>query len=209
MQKDYYHILQVPPSASHEDIKRAFRRLALKYHPDVLAGGHEDDTAFTEIYEAYHVLSDPILSREYRQKMRKQPGRPVPLSAAEILGLSAVLREKTAKADPYRIDRDMVRFEILYLLTAKNLKLLSIGDDLRTTDQFIRNVCDTALILSFPVVREIAHILRRIEPLGDAAKSSIEDLLRQSERNYYWNRYKVILALGVALAVCLFIYFSK
>lgn len=55
MAKDYYQILGVPRDASEEEIKKAYRRLAHKYHPDK-AGG--DEAKFKEINEAYQVLSD-------------------------------------------------------------------------------------------------------------------------------------------------------
>ncbi|MDT7868308.1 MAG: DnaJ domain-containing protein [Candidatus Pacebacteria bacterium] len=60
--KDYYEILGVPENASEEEIKRAFRELAKKYHPDVPGG---DAEKFKEILEAYRVLSDPKLRKEY------------------------------------------------------------------------------------------------------------------------------------------------
>jgi DnaJ-class molecular chaperone with C-terminal Zn finger domain len=55
--KDYYAILGVPRDASAEDIKRAYRRLARKYHPDV-NGDAEAHDRFQEINAAYEVLSD-------------------------------------------------------------------------------------------------------------------------------------------------------
>ncbi|MGH7352559.1 MAG: DnaJ domain-containing protein, partial [Candidatus Methylomirabilales bacterium] len=65
MSRDYYQILGVSTSASPEEIKKAYRRLALKFHPDK----NPDDPAvaeqFTEINEAYEVLSNPERRREY------------------------------------------------------------------------------------------------------------------------------------------------
>lgn len=57
--KDYYAILGVPRNATFEEIKRAYRRLALQYHPDRNPGNKEAEEKFKEISEAYEVLSDP------------------------------------------------------------------------------------------------------------------------------------------------------
>ena len=61
MAKDYYNVLGVDKKASGEDIKKAFRKLAQKYHPD--KGG--DEKRFKEITEAYAVLADEKRRREY------------------------------------------------------------------------------------------------------------------------------------------------
>ena len=63
--KDYYKVLGVSKSASAEDIKKAFRRLARKYHPDVNPGDKKSEEKFKEINEAYEVLSDADKRRKY------------------------------------------------------------------------------------------------------------------------------------------------
>lgn len=63
--RDYYEVLGVPRNASQEEIKQAFRRLALKYHPDRNPGDKEAEERFKEINEAYQVLSDPEKRARY------------------------------------------------------------------------------------------------------------------------------------------------
>ncbi len=64
-QKDYYKILGVSKDASPEEIKKAFRKLAIKYHPDKNKGNKEAEERFKEINEAYAVLSDPEKRKQY------------------------------------------------------------------------------------------------------------------------------------------------
>ncbi len=63
--KDYYKALGVARGASADEIKKAFRKLARKYHPDVNPGDKKAEEKFKEINEAYEVLSDPDKRHKY------------------------------------------------------------------------------------------------------------------------------------------------
>ncbi|MCX7951121.1 MAG: molecular chaperone DnaJ [Clostridiales bacterium] len=67
MAKDYYKILGIEKNATDDEIKSAFRKLALKYHPDRNPGNKEAEEKFKEINEAYQVLSDPQKKAQYDQ----------------------------------------------------------------------------------------------------------------------------------------------
>ncbi|MGC4034336.1 MAG: J domain-containing protein [Chitinophagaceae bacterium] len=63
--RDYYQILGVDKKASQDDIKKAFRKLAVKYHPDKNQGDKEAEAKFKQINEANEVLSDPEKRKKY------------------------------------------------------------------------------------------------------------------------------------------------
>lgn len=65
--RDYYEVLGVEKSADAEEIKRAYRRLAMKYHPDRNPGDAEAEAKFKEAAEAYEVLSDQAKKQRYDQ----------------------------------------------------------------------------------------------------------------------------------------------
>jgi len=65
--KDYYEILGISRNATEEDVKKAYRNLARKYHPDLHPGNKEIEARFKEINEAYEVLKDPKKREQYNR----------------------------------------------------------------------------------------------------------------------------------------------
>jgi len=65
MSNDYYNVLWVNKNSSSEDIKKAYRKLAMKYHPDRNKWNNESETKFKEINQAYETLSDPSKKKQY------------------------------------------------------------------------------------------------------------------------------------------------
>src|SRR5699024_2217364 len=65
--RDFYDILEVPKSASADEIKKAYRKKAIQYHPDKNKGDKESEEKFKEAAEAYEVLSDENKRARYDQ----------------------------------------------------------------------------------------------------------------------------------------------
>ena len=65
--RDYYEVLEISKSASPDEIKKAYRKMAIKYHPDKNPGDNEAEEKFKEAAEAYEVLSDDNKKARYDQ----------------------------------------------------------------------------------------------------------------------------------------------
>src|SRR5579871_6627350 len=91
-QKDYYKALGVPKTATAAEIKKSYRELARKYHPDANKGSADAEERFKEITEAYNVLSDEKQRKEYDEGrsmfggFRTPTGRPGPGGTSFDLG---------------------------------------------------------------------------------------------------------------------------
>lgn len=82
-QPDYYRTLGLTPSATPEEIRRAYRRLALEWHPDRNPGRRDAEERFKEISEAYAVLIDPAKRTQY-DRLREGAGGPAPYRREEL-----------------------------------------------------------------------------------------------------------------------------
>jgi DnaJ-class molecular chaperone len=89
--KDYYEILGVKENASEAEIKKAYRKLALKYHPDKNQGDKKAEEKFKEVSEAYYALGDPKRRKEY-DNIKKMGGYTGDFSEAQGFDFSDFIK---------------------------------------------------------------------------------------------------------------------
>lgn len=102
MSKRYYETLEVPRTATDDEIKKAYRRLAMKWHPDRNPGNKEAEENFKEVKEAYEFLSDAQKRAGYDRLTRREQG--FSSSSRGSAGPDAATQD-TAHANPYRSTR--------------------------------------------------------------------------------------------------------
>ncbi|MCD5396164.1 MAG: molecular chaperone DnaJ [Candidatus Pacebacteria bacterium] len=125
--KDYYKILGVPPGASDEEIKKAYRRLAHKYHPD--RGG--DEKKFKEINEAYQVLSDKEKRAQYDKYGRIfEGGGPEFQASANWFDFDSFWQKNFAKGAGFGFETLEDLFEEFFGFSQRKREDIRRGEDL-------------------------------------------------------------------------------
>ncbi len=97
--QDYYSILGVKKDASEAEIKKAYRKLARKYHPDVNPGNKEAEEKFKAISQAYEALSDKEKTEDIRRVWRRGLEGRLRSRAGSAISAMAKRRLRTARSE--------------------------------------------------------------------------------------------------------------
>ncbi|QEE50889.1 J domain-containing protein [Flavobacterium alkalisoli] len=129
--KNHYEILGVTPNCSQAQIKKAYRLLAIKYHPDKNNGDKESEESFKEILESYIILSDEETRIEYDylkgfkkgRRVYSEPGKPSPVKfLIQIKKIKEAVMNAGGhinKTALYRVIDNLLNDENIYLLIRK------------------------------------------------------------------------------------------
>lgn len=212
-QNDYYRELNIPASAGEQEIKKAYRKLAMLYHPDKTNGSPLAKERFEKIQEAYRVLSDKAQRAAYQYRYFSEKSKASFLkeinTADELVNITGKLWQDVAETGPFRINRELLYFQISHLLSDKNLSLLDNSDDQAAKQVVIQNICGAANVLELSMIKEIFGKLKKLIRNDAQEMKKLEAFMRETKQSYYWNRYKMLLALFIALLLSVIIYFSN
>ena len=209
--KDYYKILEVTPVASQQEIKRSFRRLALKYHPDKNAGDHLSEALFREVQEAWEVLSDPKQREAYNYKrwFNRSIGESFterPFTPAGILAECQRLQRYVASMNVFQVDYDALSFHIRELLSDSNIGILHQFHDEPANRAINRTLLKAAGPLPLTYLQPIALLLAKLAGNDEVIIREINEAVQHRKRHDYWHKYKWIVVVAITAIICWIMY---
>ena len=209
--KDYYNTLGIPTSASQQEIKKAFRKLALQYHPDKNNGSHQSNALFSEIQEAYEVLSDVKRREEYHYKRwyTRAVGQSYvqrALSPNDILAETQLIRNYVESTSIFRINYDMISGHIRQLLTETCIGILQQHADAPLNRKIVLNLLSAITPLPLRYQIPISHLLHQITPAGANTPAEIDKTLLKKKQQERWDKYKWIVVVLLTALICWLMY---
>lgn len=211
--KDYYSILELEPSATGEEIKKAYRRLAHTYHPDKKQENLYAAAKFGEIKEAYEVLSNPLKKdyylqqRWYAQSMGKKikQERVTPVS---ILKQMLVLDRYVSRLDVHRMYHQGLYEHIISILSDENIAAINAFNEPAISKEIILSTFKSGHPLPYQYIHLLSERLKRITINDTQITARIEQFKRQHKQTDAWEKGKIWVILLVVVCLCLAIFFT-
>ena len=210
--KDYYIILKIAPSATIPEIKKAYRKLALLYHPDKNNNDALSALKFAEIKEAYEVLTDPakkeyyLQQRWYNQSIGKRKTQDL-ITPANMVKQALELERYVSQLDVFRMDKTGLKDYIMGLLPDPTIQQLHTFKDPET----IRGICSLILQSMKPLpLQYTGNIIDQLKKLAaddEVAAAEIDQFVQHLSKKNRREKYIPGLIVVITIILCLLIYF--
>jgi molecular chaperone DnaJ len=206
-QKDYYHILKISSNAHADEIKKAYRKLALIFHPDRNPNNPLAEREFAEIAEAYSVLGEEQKRKSYDHRYHQpsvsnvnNPFRP---TLRSVLQQCINLRNHLAVTNPYQLDYDILFYLINDLSAPSYLTILAQSTDTNAVHAFVENYlfCCQYLPLGYSIT-----LCKKLEPMLSKHPTEIpavEKFLKDKRIDYWFDRYEGLIVFGITITICI------
>lgn len=211
-QKDYYQVLRISPTSTADEVKAAFRKLAIKYHPDKNNGDTLSEAIFKDVNEAYSVLSNPQKRAKFDRDRVATPSvtfttkKTEAVNAKMLMQQAAALNKLLSVANPFTIDKDAVFFKISSILSAYNINLLLVENNAIYNANIIQQLLYCCKPLSLADTNLISVKLLQLARRDAKLVALIARFLEMKKWEDYWQRYKFFVVFILVFLMCLFIY---
>ena len=211
--KDYYAILEIETSASATEIKKSFRRLAQQFHPDKNQADHYASAQFSEIKEAYDVLTNPskkeyyLQQRWYDQSIGKRKKQDA-ITPVTILKQALELERHVSTLDAFRMDKQGLEQYILELLSNETVNKLKKFEEPDIISQIVQTTLQTIRILPIRYSKSVLQQLNLLAATNEDATQQIQSVSVKSNKKHQQEKYSTLIIIGITIILCLLIFLA-
>ncbi len=212
--KDYYKTLELEPSATLQEIKKAYRKLAQQYHPDKNNDDPHSIAYFNEIKEAYETLTNPAKKDNYLQqrwynKASANTNTQELITPVSILKRALEFEKYTAALDVFRIDRESLFDYMNKLLSEETINKLLQFDEPDINQQIMLTLLKPIRFLKYEKAVLLTDKLSKLIVDKNQNHSLISSTLQQIKQKEKWQQYKWIVIVLITAALCILIKFAS
>ena len=209
--KDYYKILGVQPSATIAEIKKAYRALAFKYHPDKNPENSFSEAHFKEIQEAYATLSDTYKRDAYDDErwlsgMSSKTKQQEEITPKWLLNICIQLNGSLATMDTHRMSQNALQAYILLILTDTHFGILQHYNDKETNTKIITEILKATHKLKATYLPEIEKRLIILAAGNQKMLQAIDEHVEERMKAARHEKLLPYVIIIITLALCIFMY---
>lgn len=211
--KDYYKILELEPSATLPEIKKAYRKLAQEHHPDKNNNDPYHAAIFTEIKEAYEVLTNPakkeyyLQQRWYNQSIGKRKTQSA-ITPVTILKQSLELEKYVSRLDVFRMDKKGLQEYLLDVLSNDTIEKLLQFNEVEANRQIISTLLHTINPLSIAEAEPIIHQLQKLAKDDAVSISELNQFIENHTKKKSQEKYTLPAIIIITIILCLLIFLA-
>lgn len=208
--KDYYKILGIEPKATEQEIKKSFRQLALKFHPDKNQGDTRSAAKFLEIQEAYQVLIDAHERAQYDQHRYRAHGykqyHQPEVTPTWILHICKKLNKSLDAMDTHRMSHGALCEYIHMILCPEHISILQLKKEAQINEAIIHELLHSMYWLEPSYQPLIISKLQEVAAT-DPSKRAIYQHVQQSHKQQLMRSATPWTVIITTLLLCILMYF--
>jgi len=211
--KDYYSILELPPSASADEIKKAYRRLAHLYHPDKKGNDPYAAAQFVLIKEAYETLSNPVQKEYYLQQRwyAQSIGKKIKQEAitpVNVLKQMIELEKYVSKLDIHRMDQQGLFDYLQDTLSDTTIETVNSFNEPGINKEIVLFALKSGRTLPYSLVSLFTTRLKKLTINDELIVKKVDQFVRHHKQTAYWEKRKVWIILLVVILICIGIFLT-
>ena len=209
--KDYYKTLGVSPSAAQADIKKAYREMAVRYHPDKNPGNVFCEAQFKEVAEAYAVLGDKQKRSKYDDErwlngMGNRTNYQDAVTPGWLRTVCVELNTALSQMDTHRMSQRALHAYIMLILADAHIGVLQRADDREMSGSVITEIIKATRKLELSYLADVLGGLRAVAGTDADMMQTVYNYEAERNREARQQQLFPFFVLAVTLGLCVLMY---